>query len=175
MDLVGVDLFPISVEINPHLSNHQEMIAEAKKISAYSPNFVIKVPCNLEGCIAAKKLEELGINTNVTLVFSVAQAIQAGRIGAKFVSPFVGWKEQSGEDTSHYIKDLIETYLVQGYSTEIIVAALRTPKQIAEAAKWGADIVTCGLAVYQDSLYHPFTDYGLGIFKDAWDNTEEEK
>jgi transaldolase len=170
--LEGKDVFPVSVEINPHLDNAADMIKEAKKIAALSENFVIKIPCNLEGLKAAKALEEEGIRTNVTLVFSPSQAIQAGRIGAKFVSPFVGWKEASGEDTFGYMSQLVNIYREKGYETEIIVAALRTGKQIAEAAEMGADIVTCGLAVFEDSFTHPFTDLGLKRFQDAWDHTE---
>ena len=170
--LEGKDVFPVSVEINPHLDNAADMIKEAKKIAALSENFVIKIPCNLEGLKAAKALEEEGIRTNVTLVFSPSQAIQAGRIGAKFVSPFVGWKEASGEDTFGYMSQLVNIYREKGYGTEIIVAALRTGKQIAEAAEMGADIVTCGLAVFEDSFTHPFTDLGLKRFQDAWDHTE---
>lgn len=170
--LEGMDVFPVSVEINPHLSKAEDMVEEAKKISALSRNFVIKIPCNLEGLKAAKQLEELGIRTNVTLVFSPSQAIQAGRLGAKFVSPFVGWKEANGEDTFDYMSQLVAIYRQKGYKTEIIVAALRTGKQIAEAAELGADIVTCGLAVYEDSFTHPYTDYGLKRFQDAWDHTK---
>ena len=170
--LEGKDVFPVSVEINPHLDNAADMIKEAKKIAALSENFVIKIPCNLEGLKAAKALEEEGIRTNVTLVFSPSQAIQAGRIGAKFVSPFVGWKEASGEDTFGYMSQLVNIYREKGYETEIIVAALRTGKQIAEAAEMGADIVTCGLAVFEDSFTHPFSDLGLKRFQDAWDHTE---
>ncbi|SHE93487.1 MULTISPECIES: transaldolase family protein [Caloramator] len=165
--------FPISVEINPHIIDSKEMIEEAKGIAKFSKNFVIKIPCTEQGLIAAKSLEEMGIRTNVTLVFTPSQAIQAGRIGAKFVSPFIGWKESSGEDTFQYIKDIVDIYRNFNFKTEIIVAAVRNGKQIVDAAKMGADIVTCGFAVYKESFYHPFTDYGLNIFKDAWDNTEK--
>lgn len=170
--LEGMDKFPVSVEINPHLSQAEEMVAEACKISAMSKNFVIKIPCTSEGLKAALRLEREGVRTNVTLVFSASQTIQAGRIGAKFVSPFVGWKEAAGEDCRAYLKQVCDIYREKGYPTEIIVAALRSGKQIAEAAELGADIVTCGLAVYEDSFHHPFTDYGLKVFTDAWDHTE---
>ena len=170
--LEGKEKFPVSVEINPHLNKAQDMIEEARKISAICENFVIKIPCNLEGLKAAKALEEEGIRTNVTLVFSASQAIQAGRIGAMFVSPFVGWKESNGEDTYPYMDQLCSIYKEKGYKTEIIVAALRTGKQIADAAEMGADIVTCGLAVFEESFTHPYTDLGLGRFQDAWDHTE---
>lgn len=170
--LEGKATFPVSVEINPHLDKAEDMIAEARKISAICENFVIKIPCNLEGLKAAKALESEGIRTNVTLVFSASQAIQAGRIGALFVSPFVGWKEANGEDTLPYMTQLVNIYREKGYETEIIVAALRTGKQIADAAEMGADIVTCGLAVFEDSFTHPYTDMGLKRFQDAWDHTK---
>ena len=170
--LEGMDKFPVSVEINPHLAKAEDMIAEAEKIAAICENFVIKIPCTTEGIKAAYQLEKKGIRTNVTLVFSPSQAIQAGRIGAKFVSPFVGWKENSGEDTYGYMSQLVNIYKEKGYKTEIITAAVRNGKQIADAAEMGADIVTAGLAVYEESFNHPFTAYGLGVFTDAWDHTK---
>ena len=170
----GVKDFPISVEINAYLDNPEEMVEEGKKISSLSENFVIKIPCTEPGLIAAKELESQGIRTNVTLVFSPSQALQPARIGCRFVSPFVGWKESSGEDTKQYIKDIVEIYKTYGYETEIIVAALRNGKQIVDAAKAGAHIVTCGFDVYKTSFYHAFTDYGLNVFQKAWDNTVKE-
>ncbi|NLP49638.1 transaldolase family protein [Bacillus sp. RO1] len=170
----NVENFPISVEINPHLEDPEEMVREGKEIASLSSNFIIKIPCTEPGLIAAKRLEEEGIRTNVTLVFSPSQALQPARIGAKFVSPFVGWKENSGEDTAPYIQDIVDIYKMHNMETEIIVAALRNGKQIADAAKAGADIVTCGFDVYKASFAHPFTDYGLGVFRDAWDNTAKE-
>jgi transaldolase len=171
----GVENFPISAEINPHLDNAKEMVEEGKKIAALSSNFVIKIPCTEPGLIAAKEFEKEGIPTNVTLVFSPSQALQPARIGAKFVSPFVGWKENSGDDTTQYIKDIVDIYKTYGYETEIIVAALRNGKQIVDAAKAGANIVTCGFDVYKSSFYHAFTDYGLNVFRNAWDNTTKEE
>ena len=171
-DLLGKDKFPVSVEINPHLDNHEDMMKEARKIASICENFVIKIPCNVEGCKAAKLLEEEGIRTNVTLVFSPSQAIQVGRIGARFVSPFIGWKENSGEDTYQYMSTLVNIYKEKGYKTEIIAAAVRNGKQMAEVTEMGCDIITAGLQVYEDALTHPFTDYGLKVFQDAWDKTE---
>lgn len=169
--LVGYEKFPVSVEINPHLTKWEEMFEEGKKIAKLSPNFIIKIPCIEQGLVAARKLELEGIRTNVTLVFSPSQALLPGKINAKFVSPFVGWKENSGEETAEYIQDIIDIYRIHGFETEIIVAALRNGRQIAEAARMGADIVTCGLDVYQASFEHPFTTYGLGVFRKAWDDT----
>ncbi|MCR4562333.1 MAG: transaldolase [Bacilli bacterium] len=170
--LEGKEVFPVSVEINPHLDNADDMVKEARKISAICENFVIKIPCNLEGLKAAKRLEEEGIRTNVTLVFSPSQAIQAGRINAKFVSPFIGWKETNGEDARAYMETISNIYHVKGYETEIIAAAVRTGREISIMAELDVDIVTCGLAVLEDSFTHPYTKHGLGIFCDSWDKTE---
>lgn len=170
--LEGKEKFPVSVEINPHIETAEEMVKEAKKIASLCENFVIKIPCNCEGLKAAHQLESEGVRTNVTLVFSPSQAIQAGRINAKFVSPFLGWKENSGEDSYEYMARLVNIYKEKGYQTEIIAAAVRNGKQIAEMAELGADIVTAGLAVYEESFTHPFTDYGLGVFQNAWDHTK---
>lgn len=167
----GWDKFPISVEINPHLDDADEMVAMGKEISAMCPNFVIKIPCTQAGVTAAKRLEAEGIRTNVTLVFSPSQAMFPAKNGSLFVSPFIGWKENSGEDCVQYIQDIVEIYANYGYETEIICAAVRNGKQIVDCAVAGADIVTAGLQVFKDSMYHPFTDYGMAKFQGAWDNT----
>ena len=169
-DLEGMDKFPVSFEINPHLDKWEDIVAAAKEVASYSPNYVIKIPCMEQGLIAARRLEEQGIRTNVTLVFSPSQAIPAAKLGAKFVSPFVGWKENSG-DSGEYIQDIVDIYTNYGYETEIIVAAVRNGKQIADYAVMGADIVTAGLDIFKNSFEHPFTTYGLGVFRDAWDGT----
>ena len=146
--LEGKD-FPVSFEINPHLDKADDIVA------------------------AARRLEKEGVRTNVTLVFSPSQAIPAAKLGAKFVSPFVGWKENSG-DSSAYLKEIAKIYKNYGYKTEIIAAAVRNGRQISELAEAGIDIVTCGLAVYEASFEHPFTTHGLGIFREAWDSTATE-
>ncbi|QAT48792.1 transaldolase [Caproiciproducens sp. NJN-50] len=171
--LEGKD-FPISFEINPHLEKWEEIVNAAREVSSYSKNYIIKIPCCEQGLIAAKKLEKTGIRTNVTLVFSPSQAIPVAKLGAKFVSPFVGWKENSGDDAINYISDIVDIYRNYNYKTEIIVAAVRNGKQISDYAAIGADIVTCGLDVYRQSFEHPFTTYGLGVFRDAWDHTAKE-
>ena len=122
---------------------------------------------------AARKLEAEGIRTNVTLVFSPAQAILPAKNNSLFVSPFIGWKEANGEDCKAYIQNIVDIYKNYGFygKTQIICAAIRTPKQIVDCAVAGADIVTTGLAVYQDTMKHAFTNQGIGTFINAWDNT----
>lgn len=169
----GYEKFPISIEINPHLDNAEEMVKMGKEFASICSNFVIKIPCTLAGVSAARELEKQGIRTNVTLVFSPSQALLPAKNGSLFVSPFIGWKENSGEDCKQYISDIVKIYKNYGYygKTEIICAAVRNGKQIVDCAVAGADIVTAGLAVYKDSMYHPFTDYGLAKFQGAWDKT----
>ena len=169
----GYEKFPISVETNPHLDKAEDIIKMGREIAAISKNFVIKVPCTLGGIEAARKLEMEGIRTNLTLVFSPSQALIAAKNGSLFVSPFIGWKENSGEDCGQYICDICDIYRNYGFygKTQIICAAVRNGKQIAECATYGADIVTAGLQVFKDSFYHPFTDYGLNKFCAAWDKT----
>ncbi len=169
----GWDKFPISVEINPHLDDADEMVAMGKEIAGICSNFVIKIPCTEAGVAAARRLEAEGIRTNVTLVFSASQALLPAKNGSLFVSPFIGWKENSGEDCKQYIQDIVDIYANYGFlgETQIICAAVRNGKQIVDCAVAGADIVTAGLQVFKDSMYHPFTDYGMAKFQKAWDNT----
>ena len=171
--LEGVDKFPISVEINPHLDDADEMVEMGTKIAAMCQNFVIKIPCTEAGIAAARRLEQKGIRTNLTLVFTPSQALIAAKNHSLFVSPFIGWKEASGEDCTQYIQDIVTIYENYGFlgETQIICAAVRTGKQFVDCAVAGADIVTAGLQVFKDSFYHPFTDYGLAKFQAAWDKT----
>ena len=172
-NIEGWDKFPISVEINPHLDDADEMVKMGKEIAAMCKNFVIKIPCTEAGITAARRLEAEGVRTNVTLVFTPSQALLPAKNGSLFVSPFIGWKETAGESCEQYIADIVDIYANYGFlgKTEIICAAVRTGKQIADCAALGADIVTAGLQVFKDSFYHPFTDYGLTKFQAAWDKT----
>ena len=174
--LDGWETFPVSVEIDPHLDDAEEMIRAARKISAICRNFVIKIPSTPAGITAARRLEQEGIRTNVTLVFSPAQALLPAKNGSLFVSPFIGWKEANGEDCRPYIQDIVTIYKNYGFygKTQIICAAVRTGKQIVDCAAAGADIVTAGLDVFTESIRHPYTRQGMEIFQGAWDHTAKE-
>jgi len=161
----------VSVEVNPHHLTAEAMVEEAVKLAAMSPNFVIKIPATEAGFRALWTLTGKGIPVNLTLVFSAAQAIQAARLGAKFVSPFIGWKEANGEEVSHLIAEIVRIYRNYDYKTEIIVAAVRNGRQIVEAAVAGADIVTAGFDVYKDAFDHPYTHMGIQRFAEHWDAT----
>lgn len=165
---------PISVEVNPHLDDWKEMVDEGKKLAALSPNFVIKLPATEPGFKAVYELAAADIKSNLTLVFSAAQALQAMRMGAAFVSPFIGWKESNGEEVTHFVDEVSMIRNNFGFETEIIVAAARNARQITNSAVSGADIVTAGMPVFKDSFDHPYTDVGLGKFQDFWDQTPYE-
>ena len=162
---------PISVEVNPHLTDYEKMVAEGEVLAAISPNFVIKLPATEPGFKAVAVLKERGIRSNLTLVFSSVQALQAMRMGAYFISPFIGWKEANGEEVLSFVEEIMTIRDNYGFTSEIIVAAVRNGRQIADAALRGADIVTAGLAVYQEAFDHPYTGVGLQKFQDFWDQT----
>lgn len=162
----------VSVQTNPHQHNNWEaIVAEGEMLASLSENFVIKMPCTEAGFKACSVLAERGIRSNLTLCFSATQALQAMRMGAYFISPFVGWKENNAEDTQKFIQDIVAIKANYDFDTEILVAAVRNGRQIADAAVFGADIVTAGFGVYQESFNHPYTDMGLGRFQSFWDET----
>ncbi|QMU08091.1 transaldolase [Levilactobacillus suantsaii] len=166
--------FPISVEVNPHLSTSKEMVTMAQQLHAISANFVIKIPCTPAGLVAARELEQQGIRTNVTLVFSAAQALWPAHFQAKYVSPFVNWQDMTGQAGIQTVQEITKIYRNYDYHTEIIVAAVQSGRQMVDAALSGADIVTAGLAIYRQSFTHPYTDVGLQRFQAAWDQTKKE-
>ncbi len=145
----------ISVEVNPHFMTYAEMMPEAEKLAAISPNFVIKIQCVEPAFKVIEDLAKKDIRVNCTLIFSAMQALQAMRSGAYYISPFIGWKETNGEETNGFIRDIVtirDNYL---FESEIIVAAVRNARQIVDAAVLGADIVTAGLPVYQEGSTTP--------------------
>jgi transaldolase len=164
----------VSVEVNPHIMDTDQMIAEGEKLAAISPNFVIKLQCVEPAFKAMKTLAEKGIRVNCTLIFSAMQALQAMRSGAYYISPFIGWKESNAEDIHQFVQDVVIIRDNYGFDSEIIVAAVRNGRQIADAAVAGADIVTAGLQVYKDGFDHPYTQKGIQTFSDFWDKTQYE-
>ena len=164
----------VSVEVNPHFTKFDEIVPEAEKLAAISPNFVIKLQAQEAAWKAIPYLAKKGIRTNLTLVFSASQALQAMRMGAFYVSPFIGWKEANGEETRSFVEDCVAIRDNYGFDTQIIVAAVRTGHQIADAAVAGADIVTAGLDVFKEAFDHPYTQDGIRRFSSFWDKTPYE-
>ena len=161
----------ISVEVNPHFMTYEEMMPEAEKLAAISPNFVIKLQCVEPTFKVIEQLAKKGIRVNCTLIFSAMQALQAMRSGAYYVSPFIGWKESNGEEIHGFIDDLVKIRDNYMFDTEIIIAAVRNARQIVDGAVIGADIVTAGLDVYKDGFHHPYTHEGIQKFRGFWDET----
>lgn len=172
-ELVGGTDKPVSVEVNPHLTDWEEIVAEGRELAALSPNFVIKVGAGEAGFKAVRELTGHGVRVNATLIFSVTQAWHAARAGAAYISPFLGWKEQHGDSASTFIRDMVAMLNHFNYSSEIIAAAIRNSHQMADAAVAGAHCVTAGYAVYRDSFRNPYTTMGEEIFQSAWDATPE--
>lgn len=165
----------VSVQTNPHKHNdYQAIVDEARKLAALNDNFVIKMPCTEDGLRACGILSDEGIRCNLTLCFSSMQALQAMRMGAFYISPFIGWLENNGLEAGMFVEEIIAIRENYGFETEVLVAAVRNGRQIAESAVRGADIVTAGHAVYQEAFAHPYTDMGLGKFQEFWDKTQYE-
>jgi transaldolase len=164
----------VSAEVNPHLEDWAAMVDEGRRLAEISPNIVVKIHCVDGAFRAVRELKRHGIRTNVTLIFSAAQGLQAMRSGAFYISPFVGWKEANAEDTRGFISDLVAMKRNGAYPTEILVAAVRNGRQIVDAAVAGADIVTAGLAVYKEAFEHPYTRDGLSRFQAFWDQSAYE-
>lgn len=145
------------------------MLAEAKELAKIADNIVIKIPMIVEGLKAVKKLTSEGIKTNVTLVFSAAQALLAAKAGATFVSPFVGRLDDIGNPGMDLISDIVTVYDNYGYQSEIIVASVRSPQHVMDSALIGADIATIPLKVIAQLAKHPLTDIGMEQFLADWE------
>ena len=144
------------------------MIAEAHELVKIHDVITIKVPMTEEGIKAVSILSKEGIKTNVTLIFSPNQALLAARAGASYVSPFVGRMDDIANDGAGLVAEIAEIFEIFGIETEIIAASIRTPKDVTECAKAGADIATIPYAVLKKMFKHPLTDKGIQQFKDDW-------
>ena len=145
-------------------TDFEGMVKEGEILANLAPNIVVKVPMIKEGIKAISHFTNKGIRTNCTLVFSAGQAILAAKAGATYLSPFIGRVDDLTWDGMTLIHDIAEIYAIQGFDTEILAASVRTPLHIVQAAKNGADVVTCPLAAILGLLNHPLTDIGLAKF-----------
>lgn len=159
---------PISVEVMA--TDTEGMLQEARKLAAMHENIVIKLPITAESLAAIKQLKAEGIKTNATLCFSANQAILAARAGASYVSPFVGRLNDIGQDGMVLIQEIRTIFSNYGFDTEIIVASVRSPRQVTEAAIIGADIATIPYKILEQMVSHPQTDLGIAKFEADWAN-----
>jgi transaldolase len=153
----------------------EDMISEAQKYYSISPAVTIKVPCTVEGLKACKFLSDKGIKTNVTLVFSVAQAILASKAGATFISPFVGRWMDNSIDGIELIKNIRKAFNYSGTSTQILAASLRDVRQVEQSALNGADVVTIPPVVFWAMYKNIMTEKGLELFQKDWEEVLKSK
>ena len=163
-----VRVYPVSIEAVSQGAD--EMIEEAREISKLSKNVVVKIPMTEEGMKAVPQLEQKGIHCNVTLAFTPAQAIIAAKMGASFVSPFVGRLDDAKEDGMQVVREMVQIYRNYNYQTQIIVASVRNVRHVIDAALAGAHICTIPFKVLNELFKHPLTDKGIAKFLEDWES-----
>lgn len=159
---------PISAEVISLQAD--KMVEEAIPLSKIHKNIVIKIPMCAEGLKATKRLTEMGIKTNVTLIFSAAQALMAARAGATYVSPFLGRLDDIGMEGMNLISEIVDIFRVQNIQTEIIAASIRNPIHVTTCARLGCDIATIPYSVIMQMIKHPLTDAGIERFLKDWES-----
>jgi transaldolase len=161
---------PVSAEVVA--TEAQAMIKEGRELAKIDPHIVVKVPLTRDGIKACKALSSEGTRVNVTLCFSPAQAILAAKVGATYISPFVGRLDDIATPGMELVRDIVEIYANYKFPTEVLVASTRGPMHIIEAARLGADICTCPPAVLDSLFNHPLTDSGLKKFLADWEKAQ---
>ncbi|UTW52345.1 fructose-6-phosphate aldolase [bacterium SCSIO 12827] len=160
---------PVSAEVTA--TDAAGMIEEGRKLAKVAKNVAVKVPLTEAGLVACKTLSEAGTPVNVTLCFSPAQALLAAKAGAAFISPFVGRLDDIGQDGMSLIGEIAEIYSNYDFQTEILVASVRSPQHVVDAARIGADVCTLPPGVIWQLFKHPLTDKGLEAFLKDWEKT----
>ena len=160
---------PVSAEVTA--TDADGMIAEGRKLAKVAGNVAVKVPLTEAGLVACKALSGEGTPVNVTLCFSPAQALLAAKAGAAFISPFVGRLDDIGQDGMGLIAEIIEIYSNYDFTTEVLVASVRSPQHVVDAARLGADVCTLPPGVIWQLFKHPLTDKGLEAFLKDWEKT----
>ncbi|MEW5843301.1 MAG: fructose-6-phosphate aldolase [Bacteroidota bacterium] len=157
---------PISAEVVS--TNYDGIMKEAHELSKIHKNIVVKVPLIKEGIKAVKSLSEEGINTNVTLCFSPSQALLAAKAGATYISPFVGRLDDISHVGMDLVQQIVQIYRNYNYTTQVLVASIRSPLHLVDAALMGADVATMPFDVIEKLFRHPLTDIGLEKFLSDW-------
>ena len=153
-------------------TDHVGMVEEGRRLRAYGPNVVVKCPMTADGLRACRTLTSEGTPVNVTLVFSANQALLAAKAGARYVSPFIGRLDDVGADGLGLAEQIIDIFGNYDFGTQVLVASIRHPAHVVEAAEMGADVVTLPPAVLGKMLSHPLTDSGLDAFLSDWARLE---
>jgi transaldolase len=158
---------PVSAEVVG--TTYEPIMKEARELAALRPNIVVKIPLIPEGLKAVRTCTDEGIKTNVTLCFSATQALLAAKAGASYISPFVGRLDDVSTNGMQLISEIVQIYDNYGYATEVLVASVRHPMHVQEAALIGAHVATCPLSVLLQLSKHPLTDAGLAKFLADWE------
>ena len=163
---------PVSGEVTAE--DRDGMIEQGRALAALADNMVVKIPVGVEGLAATKALSEEGIDVNMTLVFTVPQALLAARAGARYISPFVGRFDDIAEDGLDQLDDIVTAIKNYdfGHPVEIIAASIRSANHVTQAALMGADIATVPYGAMKKCMYHPLTEQGLEKFKADWEKVE---
>ncbi len=164
---------PVSLELTA--KDAEGMLKEAKELAKLGDNVVVKIPMTPEGIKAVKRIEAEGIRTNVTLVFSPLQALIAAKAGATYVSPFVGRLDDIASEGMRLVEQILEIYSNYDLFTQVIVASVRHPMHVLEAALLGADIVTMPFKVLEQLFSHPLTDIGIERFSKDWEKVPRKR
>lgn len=167
-DICAIVSGPVSAEAVA--AKVAEIFPEARALAGIAPNVVVKIPVGIEGLKATKILAAENVPVNMTLVFSASQALLAAKAGARFVSPFIGRLDDASEDGMSLIEEIVTIFENYRIDTEIIVASIRHPRHVVEAALLGADIATIPYAVMAKLVHHPLTDAGIERFLKDWRN-----
>lgn len=169
-EICGLVDGPVSAEVTA--LEAEAMVAEGRALADLAPNVCVKLPLTFDGLKACRQLRRANIPVNVTLCFSAAQALLAAKAGASFVSPFIGRLDDQGQDGMQLIADICEIYAqYPRLETEVLVASVRHPMHVVEAAKLGADVATLPPGVLRQLIKHPLTDKGLDAFLADWAKT----
>ena len=164
---------PVSAEVVS--TDADGMVREGRSLASIDPHIVVKVPFTKEGVKACKALTSEGKRVNVTLIFSAPQAWLASKVGAAYVSPFVGRLDDIGATGMELVREIVDIFDNYETSTEVLVASVRNPIHVIDAARMGADVVTCPAAVVDQLFRHPLTDVGLDRFLKDWEKTQAMK
>lgn len=162
---------PVSLEVLA--LDARGMVEEARDLVRFGPNVVVKVPMTAEGLKAVRILRSMDIDTNVTLVFSAAQALLAAKAGAGYVSPFLGRLDDVGQDGMELVRQILTIFSNYGFSTKIIAASVRHPLHVLDAALSGAHIATVPLKILTQLMAHPLTDKGVDAFLQDWNKKQK--
>jgi transaldolase len=162
---------PVSLEVIA--LDAEGMVREGRDLMQYGPHVVVKVPMTGEGLKAVRILKSMDIETNVTLVFSAAQALLAAKAGAAYVSPFLGRLDDVGQDGMELVHQILTIFSNYGFSTQIIAASIRNPLHVIDAAMAGAHIATVPFKILTQLLQHPLTDKGIDAFLQDWKKKEK--